>query len=97
MEKSTPFINEFQFLEGGFVTRGVSRGGDLGVKTPPSMEILFNLLGFCEKKIPKHHPKFCHLYKKFQNTTLKKMSGMPLGMMLCYTSIQKKNLVTEGV
>jgi len=29
-------------------------GGDFGLKTSSSIEILFNLQGFFEKKIPKH-------------------------------------------
>jgi len=42
---------------------GAYPGGDLGVKTLPSTEIFFNLLGFFEKKIPKHLPKFWRPYR----------------------------------
>jgi len=34
--------------------QGRIQKGDLGIKTPCLKEIFFNLLGFFEKKIPKH-------------------------------------------
>jgi len=50
---------------------GVCPGGDnLGVKTPPSMKVFLNLLGFLERKI-KMHPS---ISKKFK-TPPQKISG----------------------
>jgi len=37
---------------GAVCDQGRIQGGDLGVKTPPSMEIFFNLLGFYENITP---------------------------------------------
>jgi len=40
-------------------------GGHLVAKTPPSMEIVFNLLEFFEKKTPKHPRNFAVHIKNF--------------------------------
>jgi len=47
----------------------------LGVKIPFSTEIFFNLLGFFEKKIPKH-PPHCLSYKKFLKLHPQKNPGL---------------------
>jgi len=44
-----------------------SLGGDLSVKTPPSMEIFFNLLGFFEKR---HSQIFTVHTKKFTKSKI---------------------------
>jgi len=44
---------------------------DLGVKTPPLTEICFNLLGFFEKKIPKHFQNFAIHIKEIKSTPSK--------------------------
>jgi len=59
----TPPYKRKIFLIENFVTRGRWRqgriqGGDFGIKTPPLIEIFFNLLGFFEKKIQNNPPNF---------------------------------------
>jgi len=58
----------------GSTQYGRIQGRDFGVKTSPSTEIFFNLLGLFEKKIPKH-PKFCRPYKKFLKHNPQKIRG----------------------
>jgi len=56
--KTPPSKKFFSFDAGAYPRE------DLSVKTSTSMKVFFNLLEFFEKKIPKHHPKFCRPYKK---------------------------------